>query len=189
MCALAVQNIRGAKMVMSLQHPASSYVRSVIRIVYVGCRPAVTVPPIPPPSSEPTVGVGWAQRAYLLDRPSTFPCCHPIWCWPWNEKSCNVSNHRVTLVFVSLAQAIHCRGAWSVNRVKCHLFKYYQSYSMATFIARASRSTAAYFRSAWVIFTLTYKTAPSLVSEASMCTVKGSEKSGFWRTGELLRAV
>ncbi|XP_058270287.1 olfactory receptor 52B2-like [Hemibagrus wyckioides] len=56
----------------------------------------------------------------LNERPSAFPFWLPALCWTWNEKSCNERNHLVICALASLALAIHCRGVWSVTRVKCH---------------------------------------------------------------------
>lgn len=70
-------------------------------------------------SSKPTAVLRWVQNAHLLEKRSALPCWTPARCWTWNEKSCSVRNHLVTLLFVSLVWAILCKGAWSVTRVKC----------------------------------------------------------------------
>ncbi len=87
-------------------------------------------PLTPPPKRRPgSAGErgnwGWggmnpdrpAKAAQIRESPSALPLAVPARCRTTKWKSWSARNHLVTLTLVSFAQAIHCRGAWSVMRV------------------------------------------------------------------------
>ncbi len=58
------------------------------------------------------------KAAQIRERPSALAFAAPARRRTTKWKSWSTRNHRVTLALVSLARAIHWRGAWSVTRVK-----------------------------------------------------------------------
>ncbi len=57
-----------------------------------------------------------AKADQIRESPSALALAVPARCFTTKWKSWSARNQRVTLALVSLARAIHCRGAWSVKQ-------------------------------------------------------------------------
>ncbi len=76
------------------------------------------------PRDKGEIGAGWgvnpdrpAKAAHIRESPSALALAVPARCRTMKWKSWSAKNQRVTRAFVSLARAIHCKGAWSVMSV------------------------------------------------------------------------